>query len=210
MPTDEKASGATRSPRHQVFVAVLELICERKRQRPGLVTRGWRQAIAKVPMLTPDFVADAEVSGLLKALGVSAQMIEAAQAQVKSSKAANENQSAEEQMRASFEHEHTPEEKELMLLFGEQLRMWQHAEQLRLARTEQPRRAALAKADRFKGKADRLRAIWQLGKYPTKERCADKEHKQLGLSFHSAVKALNNAPRPNPWPARARLGANRK
>jgi hypothetical protein len=45
-------------------------------------------------------------------------------------------------------------------------------------------------------KRKKIRAIWALGKYKSRDLCAEKEHEALGMSFSAARKALIGTPRP--------------
>nr|VFK58124.1 MAG: hypothetical protein BECKUNK1418G_GA0071005_100216 [Candidatus Kentron sp. UNK]VFK68257.1 MAG: hypothetical protein BECKUNK1418H_GA0071006_100116 [Candidatus Kentron sp. UNK] len=45
-------------------------------------------------------------------------------------------------------------------------------------------------------KQQRIRDIWATGKYPSKNRCAEKECEALGISFSTARRALKNMPAP--------------
>ena len=49
----------------------------------------------------------------------------------------------------------------------------------------------------FKDDYESMRQAWASGKYETKDECAEKEGKKLGMKFNTARKALYNKPRPS-------------
>ena len=66
-------------------------------------------------------------------------------------------------------------------------------------RSQNARKAANARHDRPGGSRDRqqqIRAIWATGKYTSRDRCAEEECAELGMSFSAARKALRNTPDP--------------
>jgi hypothetical protein len=66
-------------------------------------------------------------------------------------------------------------------------------------RKQTAKAAANARHSRPGGSRDKqrqIREIWAMGKYSSRDLCADEECAALGMSFSAARKALRNAPRP--------------
>ena len=56
------------------------------------------------------------------------------------------------------------------------------------------------------GNRDKRKAIqnaWATGKFTSRARCAEQEADAIGMSYSTAIKALQNTPDPDPWPAKA-------
>lgn len=74
------------------------------------------------------------------------------------------------------------------------------AEKLKKAvRSSKAKKAINIRHDKKGGSRDKrnqIREIWATGKYTTKTRCAEEEYDALGMSFSTAIKALQNAPKP--------------
>lgn len=65
--------------------------------------------------------------------------------------------------------------------------------------SERNRRAADAKHSQPGGSREKweaIRKIWALGKFDTRQKCADQESAALGMSYSTALKALRNTPNP--------------
>jgi hypothetical protein len=70
-------------------------------------------------------------------------------------------------------------------------------EQVRLNRSQSASHAARAKLNQPGGYAEkrqRVRELWATGKYPSRDECASKVHKTVGLSLSATRKALRKAP----------------
>jgi hypothetical protein len=70
---------------------------------------------------------------------------------------------------------------------------------VRLERTRTANKGADAKHNKPGGsreKKAKIRAIWADGNFTSRDRCAEEECANLGMSFSAARKALRNAPKP--------------
>lgn len=69
----------------------------------------------------------------------------------------------------------------------------------RLERSRRARESANTRHDKQGGsrdKKEKLRLIWAGGEYDTRDKCAEKEHNALGVSFSTARGYLTNTPEP--------------
>ena len=66
-------------------------------------------------------------------------------------------------------------------------------------RSRNAQNAANVRHDQPGGTRDRqqqIRAIWKTGDYKTRMQCAEQKHEKLGMSYHTALKALRNIDKP--------------
>lgn len=61
-----------------------------------------------------------------------------------------------------------------------------------------------AKPGGSKEKKKAALAIWETGKYATRNRCAEQECAHAGVMFETYREYLTGSPNPNPWPAKCK------
>lgn len=189
------------TPRQHILVRVLERLAQSKELQPGSVTRRHLKELADVSELKSDFAAHPEVQPLLRRIGLTRRTVAA-------SPGPSASNDSEKQFGAGFNEQETLERRFLQALFREEADKWQHEHDVLEAqsdeRAKQASKGGVAKREKYARAKTELQRIWSRGNHMTRGNCAFREHKALGITESTAIKALTGTPDPDPWPAKAR------
>ena len=197
------------SRRNARLMGLLKALAEIRELKPGIVTRGFRAALAK--MMLPPEMADPDIQALLKRIGLSP----------KDQRQARERDPFEARFtdgREMVALEHlatlaeftppTPEETTRTLRGdfsgGARKVVAQALAQQAQQASRFAKKAAEARHASDNEKREEMRAIWAKGNFLTKNDCAEEECAALGMSQETARKALRGAADPKHWPAKLR------
>lgn len=197
--------------RRETLQLLLAALDGAKEYVPGSVNRRTLAALAAIPWITPELIAEPQMEPHARRIGLTAHVLERERRGALIDDVDHEKELLGDLAAMVSHTDPTPEDVVALLLFDRRPwlgKMLVEAEEKRASRIG--KEAAAKRHEPNRAIHDRMWEMWAKGAHLTKKSCATAAEKLGYGKWQTLRNYLKGAPRPFPWPARTQATEARK